>query len=156
MEVRGLDDFRRELRQAGGDHAKALTKANRRVGREVAGKAKSNARLAGGVWAKAAPAISGRGNRDGASVGVANTNRAPMARPAFWGAKARTGWFANPVKYAGYSSQHPEWVGNRWEAASRTEGPYVINYTVLEEVPEILDVYGDEIEDLYRKAFPDR
>lgn len=154
--VRGLDDMRRELRTADGDWPKALTKANRKVGQEVAAKSRQNARLAGGVWAKAAAAITGRGTRDAASIGVARTARAPMARPAFWGARARTGWFANPLKYGEFDSQHPAWVGNTWEAASRTEGPYVINYTLLEEVPAVLDVYGDEIEDLYGQAFPDR
>ena len=77
-----------------------------------------------------------------------------MARPACWGARARTGWFANP-KYADYLSQHPEWVGNTWEAASRTEGPYVINYTLLEQEDRVVELYGDAVMSLSAAAFPD-
>ena len=155
VKVRGLAEFRRELKAIDSDLPKQLAKANREISTHVTQKARGNARAAGGVWALAAGAITGRATASAASVGVARTSRAPMALPAFWGAKARTGWFANPLKYGEYGTQHPAWVGNTWEAATRTGGPYVINYTLLEELDEVVELYGDAIDVLSSAAFPD-
>jgi hypothetical protein len=153
-EIKGLKQFERELRQADADLPKSMKAAAKETADHVTGKARTNARSAGDVWAKAAPAITSRATATSASVGVSQTSRAPMALPAFWGAKARTGWFGNPLKYGEYSSQHPEWVGANWEAASRSEGPYVINYTLLEELDEAVEIFGQAVDDLSARAFP--
>ncbi len=152
--VKGLSEFRRELRAIDAEIPKAMQVANKDIAREVSDAARSNARSAGGVWAKAAGAITPRATAEAASVGVSATARAPMALPAFWGARSRTGWFGAP-KYAGYPTQHPPWVGNTWEAASRSEGPYVINYTLLEQEDRVVELYGDAVMAASAAAFPD-
>jgi hypothetical protein len=152
--IKGLSEFKRELRAIDAALPKEMAAANKDIAKQVSDAARSNARSAGGVWARAASAITPRATADMASVGVSATSRAPMALPAFWGARARTGWFAQ-AKYADYTSQHPEWVGNTWEAASRNQGPYVINYTLLEESDRIVERFADAVDQVSRKAFPD-
>lgn len=153
--VKGLSEFKRELRKIDSAIPKQMQVANKDIAKEVSDAARTNARSAGGIWSKAASAITPRATAEAASVGVSATSRAPMALPAFWGARARTGWFGNPFKYGDYTSQHPEWVGNTWDAASRSEGPYVINYTLLEESDRVVELYGDAIDRLSAAAFPD-
>lgn len=153
-EVKGLKDFRKELKDLEGDLDKELTKVHKKIAAEEASRIQVNADSAGGVWAKASKGITGVGLGTSAAIRIGKPNQAPMAPVAFWGAKKRTGWFANP-KYGDYPSQHPEWVGNNWDAASKTEGPYVINYTLAEDLDRIVESYGGMLDDLFAKAFPD-
>jgi hypothetical protein len=156
--VVGLKDFRRELRRVDEKAPKQLKATNKNVAKHVQAAGRKNAKVAAGyhgaLMAKSAMAITGYAEQTYSSIGI-NNKRRPYANPAFWGAKARTGWFAQE-KYAGHRSQHPEWVGNSWDAASRTEGPYVLNYTLAEEAPEIIDIHAKGMLELFEQAFPNK
>ena len=155
-EVRGLTEFRKELKKIDEDLPKEMKAALKEAAEYVSERARTNAKLAGGVWAKAWRGITPRVAATSSGIGVNNNPPASarMAPVAFWGAKKRTGWFAAP-KYAAYKSQHPAWVGNSWQGSSKSEGPYVINYTMAEEEDKVVDMFGDALDRLASKAFPD-
>ncbi len=137
VEVRfeGFDEFRRLLRAAEGNWDGALREANRQIAQGVAGKARGATETR--QQAKAAGAITGRGDRRGAAVGV---NRSPaFAQGAFYGA----------LQYP----QFPAWVGNSWEVGG-AGGPYAINPTIRDSMGDIVNAYGDAFEKICALAFP--
>lgn len=155
VEVQGMAEFRRALRAMGPEWTRELTKAHKTIAQRVAVASQARAQAMGGVQRKSAKAIKGYANKISARVGVAPSARTRMANVAFWGAERHTGWYANP-RYADGPAQHPEWVGNSWETGVRGQGPYAINDTVSIITPVIMEDFVRMIDDLARKAFPDR
>lgn len=148
IHVEGLRQFRRELRGLTGDSTwtKALGQVNRTMAGDAAVWAQLEAYEMGGVWAHFAADIKGMGTAAAARLQVDRD-----ANAAFWGARKRTGW------NAGHDGrpQHPEWVGNTWGVAMVGQGPYALNEALAVHLTEIVDGYGDALDDLARKAFPD-
>lgn len=153
-EIVGLNDFRRELRKLGGQWPQELRRVNAQIARRGAALAQREARSLGGIQARAAGAIVGKANMREARIGVNATRSNPMANVAFWGAKRHTGWYANP-RYSGGAPQHPPWVGNTWDVAVRGQGPYAINAALARYLPELVDQFGDMIDHLSRRAWPE-
>jgi hypothetical protein len=151
VEVEGFREFKRELRAVDNEAPKSMRKAHRRIASYVQGKARSNAGAAGGVYAKARNQIRGNSSATEASIGVREKT---VGSVAFWGAKKRTGWY-KAARYEESTRQHPEWVGNTWDVGDRLQGPYVINYTIHEELDEIVDRFGAEMDELFSQAFND-
>ena len=135
LRFEGFDEFRRLLRAAGDDWDGAVREANRQIGEGVAGKARGATTSA--QQAKAAGAITGRGDRRGAAVAV--TRDPKFAQGAFYGA----------LQYP----QFPAWVGNSWEVGG-SGGPYAINPTIRDSMSDIIDAYGDAFEKICALAFP--
>lgn len=150
VEVKGLKEFRRALKQISDDLPKEMRKLQKQIADDVAGKAQGYAAGMGGVQAKAAGAIKSYATQTQASVGVTS----PIADVAFWGAKRHTGWYAH-IHSPGGRPQHPVWVGTSWEAGVHGQGPYAINDALADEADTIEDRYMRMIEDLASKAFPD-
>lgn len=153
VQIVGLPELRRELRKL--DDPKGWTKelslANRTIAKKAAAWAQSEASGMGGPQAHFARAIRGYGTVTGARIGINNGN----ANAAFWGAKKRTGWYARG-RYSGSSGQqHERWIGNGWDVARRGQGPYAINASLADNLNRIVDLYGDAIDDITRRAFPD-
>lgn len=131
----GFDEFRRLLRQAEGKWDGALREANRQIAVGVAAEARGATETA--QQAAAAGAITGRGDRRGAAIGV---NRSPAFAPgAFYGA----------LQYP----QFPAWVGNSWDVGG-SGGPAAINPTIRDNLFEIVEAYGDAFERICAVAFP--
>lgn len=152
VEIGGLKDFRRELKKVGDEFPDQLKKFNKDLADDVARVAEAYAVSMGGVHAKAAPAIKGYGTATEASIGFpAKSARYPYASVAFWGAKKHTGWYRH---INSDEPQHPEWVGNSWDAGRRGEGPYAINDAVAQVADDVADRYGELIERLTAQAFP--
>ena len=147
VEVDGLADFRRELRQLEEPRqwSAKLGRLHRELAQKVAGWASFTASGMGGATGHFAGALAGRGSVTGARIQVAN----PAANAAFWGAKQRTGWNAGND-----TPNLPEWVGNAWDVGVAGQGPYAINDTIAAKGPEILDMYGEAVEDIASAAFP--
>lgn len=149
VEVRGLRTFQAELRSADPRLARALTKANREIAEKVASNVQAKARARGGVAAKAAPAIVGRGEQRAAKIAINKGTRYKFADGAFFGA----------VRY----HQFEPWVGNQhfnaWPVGINDEGPgrgaYAINPGIYESIPEIEEFYLNAFEDAVAAAFPD-
>jgi hypothetical protein len=110
--------------------------------------------LAGGAYAAAKTSIRGSSSAESAAVGLNRRSHHQFAAGTFFGAVDRFGWYAQE-KYANSEGrQFPDWVGSEWRGGVTGEGPYVINYTVDEERPRIIEMFGDAMDDLFGRAFP--
>lgn len=154
-----IAEFRRELKRIGPEWAKELAQANRDVAKIAERVSQAEARRMGGIQAKAASAIKGRGNQREARLSIkpSKSKRAgtAMANIAFWGAKRHTGWYAWPRYENSTTPQHPEWVGAAWEVADPTEGPYAINAALYRYWEDLQAAYTAMIDRLAARAFPD-
>lgn len=157
--VEGLKDFRRELLQVDKGLTKEMKKAHQKIANHTQGAARKNATAASGPfadrYADARMAIKSFSSVRDAAIGVSRSGRIPHAQATFWGMSGRTGWYAAEKYAASTGQQHPEWVGNRWDAGVPGQGPHVLNYTVAEERPQIIEQYGEAMDALFAKAFPD-
>lgn len=154
-----IKDFRKELKRIGPEWPKELAQAHRdlaKIGERVS---QSEARRMGGVQAKAAAAIRGRGNQRDARIAIkpsgSKRNPTAMANVAFWGAKKRTGWYAKPRYGDSAGQQHPDWIGNTWDVADPTGGPYAINVALYRHWDDLQAAYTAMIDRLTARAFPD-
>lgn len=148
-----LKAWRAELKALDAAWPKELAKANRQVAQKGAQMARNRAAAMGGVQTKAAGAIKGLGTQVNARIAV-NPSQAPMANVAFWGAKRHTGWYA-AARYDESRAQHPQWIGTSWDVAVDGEGPYAINAALAEGQEELAGFYGDAMDELTARAFPD-
>lgn len=137
-DVRGLRDFRKELRDLDRAWPKELTAAHKDIGKFAADGARGLAIGLGGVHAKAERAIKGYGNQTSATVGVQASASVPFANVAFWG----------------WNRGRPKWVGNDWDAATFSGGPYAINRALFFDLQKILDRYMELLDGIARRAFP--
>lgn len=151
VEIRGLKDFRRDLKAVGTEFPKALRVAHKKIADDVAEAARGKAAAMGGVRAKAASKIKGYATPVQASVGFPAGG---IAGAAFWGTKRHTGWYA-ARRYAGSPPQHPPWVGNSWEPGVAGQGPYAINAAIADSLEKITGAFGEAITDISKQAFPD-
>ena len=136
VEIEGLADFRKDLREAGDGWPRVLRAANRKIGDYVAGKARGMTETA--QQARAARAIRGSATQTAAKIAV---TRSPVfAQGAFFGS----------LQYP----QFPRWVGNSWEPGG-SGGPYAVNPAIRESLDDIVDAYGDAFEVIAAKAFVD-
>lgn len=156
VEIRGLREFRAALRAMGPEWAGALKEAHKAIGDLGANAARQVAAGMGGIQAKAKSAIGGKATAANAAVGVFPSSVDRMGNVAFWGAKRHTGWYANPRYSSSSGQQHPDWVGASWEPAVAGQGPYAINQALAEHLDDILDEYGNAIDQVTLRAFPDR
>lgn len=149
LEVRGLKEFRKELRQLadGKTWTKMLGQEQRDLAKVAAGWAKSDAAGLGGPFRRFAGAIAGRGGATGARISIK-----PEANATFWGAKKRTG--ARNIVRGDGRPQHPEWVGASWDVAVAGQGPYAINSALASHLDDIERMYGDGIDRVVKAAFP--
>jgi hypothetical protein len=135
--VKGLDDFRRELKRAGGSFGKELGQVNKKAAEVVATTARAKAMATGGVAAKAAPDIKTAAQQRTAKL-VLDASRHGYAIGAFTGSK----------KYAQFKP---------WQGPEIEEGKgYAVGPAIVEKEDEFLDVYGDALEELAARAFPGR
>lgn len=135
IRVEGLDAFRKELRKLDDaglmDELKAV---NQKVAELVVTKAKLRAQFVGAQAAKAAESM--KASRQAARSVVAGGGR----RSAFFGG-AEFG-----------SVQFPQFKA--WQGNGRNAG-YFLYPTIRESTDEIVELYGDEIDKITRRAFPD-
>jgi hypothetical protein len=155
IEVQGGKKFRRDLRAVDEKANRKMTDIHKGIATHTQTAAKANAAAGGGAYAKAKSAITRLANSSSASIGVHDTNRVPFAEATFWGAKRRSGWYAQQKYAESAGRQFPEWVGNNWTVGAPNEGPYVLNYTVAEEIPKVMDLYSRGVDDMFSEAFPD-
>ena len=155
VQVRGLDEFRRDLRKM--DNGRRWTREfaaeNRGIAREVAPKAQERARSLGGQPGHFAGAIRGYGSAPAARLGIASAGKGQRnwgANAAMWGVKDNiTGRNRSTTP-----NLKVPWVGNTWDVVYG-QGPTAIVDTIVAETPRIVNEYGDAIENLTRRAFPD-
>ena len=156
MEVEGAKELRRELKAADKAWPKELAKLHREIAQRVTATARGNvASLPSAQQRAAAGNVRARGSAAAARVAVVPTAAVPWAKAAIWGSKGRSGWYADP-KYAGSGGrQFPAWVGGSWQVGG-PGGPYGVNAAVRSEAPWVEAKYLSGVDDLYRRAFPER
>ncbi len=147
VEIKGLADFRRELRKLDDRSLRnGITPVYREIAKLVKGRAQSAA--PGDVKR----AIGHRANRRGAFITI--RPNPPRALGVFLGAKGRFGWYA-AGRYARSSARQFEpWIGNQWEPGAGGTAPYFIGPAIDHSVDDVLEKMADGIEDLARRAFP--
>lgn len=128
--------------------SRELAKVHRTLAKQAAEWSRSEANAMGGVQKHFSDAIRGYGSAAAARIGIAK----PEAYAAFWGAKQnRTGW----NRGGSVPNIKDDWVGNAWDVARAGQGPYAINDALAEHMDDIVRLYGDAIDDLASRAFPD-
>lgn len=140
VEVRGLRDFQRQLRAI--DMARDLRKTNKDAAELVVEAARRKARSLGSVHAETARlnGIRAAAEQRRAKV-ILGSARTPFAFGAEFGAK----------QYP----QFPPWRGNQHTDPDGSNVGYMIYPTIRETREEFLELYGDALEELAAKAFPD-
>ena len=149
--VEGLREFTGALKRIDHELVDALKRAHKVIADEAAQQSQRRARGMGGVRAKAAGKITGRASTDGALVGVPSG----IGAVAFWGAKRHTGWYAAP-RFSESPRQHPEWVGNSWEAGVAGQGPYAINDAIASYLPRLMEDFERMVDEATAQAFPEK
>jgi hypothetical protein len=153
--VTGLDEFMRALKKIDKRFGPEFKKAHKKVAERA--DQWSEWEAAGGtrIQQLMLSAIKNRATEKDARVYIQPSKKNAFANPAFWGAKKRTGWFADPLKYKAYDSQFDKWVGKSWDVAVAGQGPYAINPALAKHMPDILDVFEDALFEIAAPAFPD-
>ena len=140
IEIHGLKELNRELKRVDAGFPKAMRKAGLAAAAVVTATAQARAAAGTPTQRKAARAIKARAGAGRAAVAVVPSRAIPFAFGAFFGAK-----------------QYPQfdrWVGNTWDAGSRTSGPYAINPAIADTKDEVIDLYATAILEITDKAFP--
>lgn len=140
VEVGGLKDLARALKQIDAELPKQLRKAGLAVAKLVADEAQQRARSGTPTQRKAAAAIKAQAGAAKAAIAVKPTTAIPFALGAFFGAKA---W-----------PQFEPWVGASWTAGG-PGGPAAINPAIAALDDQILAVYAETVDEITRQAFPD-
>lgn len=155
VQVRGLAELRRELRKLEEPRVwtKELAGVHRSIAKDLAPKAQERARSLGGQPGHFAGAIRGYGSAPAARLGIASAGKGQRnwgANAAMWGVKDNiTGRNRSTTP-----NLKVPWVGNTWDVVYG-QGPTAIVDTIVAETPRIVNEYGDAIENLTRRAFPD-
>lgn len=153
-EIRGLKEFRRELRKMD----KALPVEMRKVHRKVADLVSSRTRtaMAGGLQSgRAAKGIKPSATSRSALIDTATTARSPFTLAVIWGQRKRSGWYAAPRYADSKGKQFEPWVGNQWDPGEHGGRPYYLGFVVDESLDEIDRIYLEGVDELARRAFPD-
>lgn len=151
VRVEGATGLAKGLNRAGKDQDKAQAAFHRAIGRTERDQIRGAARAGTPRQSKMSGGIGSKADRRSVSITVKNTARAPGATPTFYGSKRSFGWYAG-----GGRPQNPPWVGNNWEVASRTGGPYVVNATLADRQPHIEASMLDESWRVVDRAVPAR
>lgn len=147
VQVSGLRELNKALRDLPGDLQKEMPAINREVAGFVASDARSNALSLGGVAAKTAPTIALLGGARSAGVGFGGA-RAPWAGGAEFGAGRNITRSRRSGTYLGFN-QFEEWTGNGAKA-----GRFI--YPAIRDNNErIVRTYEERVDDLLKRAFPD-
>ena len=131
VEVHGLRELNRALREVEGGTPKALRETNKKVATKVATKARGRASALGSTAAHVAPSL--RASAGATSAGVAGGG---ATFPMFGGAEFGS------LRY----KQFPPWRG------SGSDAGYFLYPTIRDEAPHIEDEYREALDHLIRKA----
>jgi hypothetical protein len=143
INVIGLKELQRELKNLDADWPKELRKANKEAAEMVATRARRSFARGRGVAPKVVPSIRALAQARSAAVKIGG-QRFPFAMGAeFGGGKYRKG---RPTSAGGYTTQFLPHRGKRG---------YHLYPTLRDSTDEVVDIYGDLVDALTRRAFPD-
>ena len=134
VRVKGLREFQREIRRISPELAKELRVVNKTVAQTVVDGAVGRAQALGGVQAKAGGSLKARAQAQAAQV-VLGGPKYPYAMGAEFGS----------IRYR----QFPSWRGSSASAG------YFLYPTIRENSAKIIESYGEAIDRIAAKAFPE-
>ena len=68
------------------------------------------------------------------------------------GQTRRSGWYSR-LRYRGSAGrQFRKWVGNQWDPGETGAVPYEVGPAINASLDEVVDMYGDALERLFRRA----
>lgn len=152
IEVKGLKEFRKELKAIDAQWPKELRKVHKAIADKVAEGARGRASGGNALQASQAGQIRGYATQTESKIGFPGKSKAGAA---FWGIKYHKGWYGWRKYDNSATRQAPEWVGANWEPGVSGQGPYFINDAIADMSEEIIDEFNTMIDDLVAKAFPD-
>jgi hypothetical protein len=151
IRVQGLDDFRRQLRRlesdAGADGLALLKEANFKIASLVVSKAQAKASGVGRMQASAASTL--RAGRAQARATVTGGARKPFFFGAEFGAYSGFPRTRGGRTYLGFNQFKP------WKKPGNGNTGYFLYPTMKAESKNIIETYGDELDRIAKKAFPD-
>lgn len=147
-----LRQVARALKDADPEARKRLGKEHKRLAKVITDDSKTKASGLGGVHSKAASAIRPSASATELKITVNASGSHPEALVAFFGAKARTGWYAR-ARYAASTPQHPAWIGADWDPGDN-DGPYAIGDSIREHLDDVIEGELDVLEAIWDAAFP--
>lgn len=151
VRVAGLDQFRRELKRIeseGGPGGVALLKeANYRVASMVADKAKGRAAGVGAQQSRAAATL--KPGRQQARATISGGTGIRFFYGAEFGAYPNFPRSRNGRSFLGFNQFLP------WKRPGNGNTGYFLFPTMKAETKNIIEMYGDELEQVTRQAFPD-
>ena len=100
--------------------------------------------------ARAKGAIKGRATQRAAHVRVTPKRGDELA--VFLGQTRRSGWYHRGRYHDSKGKQFRPWVGNQWDPGEQGGKPYFIGDAINESVDDVIEILGDGVEDLARKA----
>lgn len=151
INVEGLNEFRRELRKiesdGGADGIALLKEANYRVASMVVSKAQGRAGGVGPQQARAASTL--RAGRQQARATVTGGVRMPFFFGAEFGSYSGFPRQRGSRSYVGFNQFLP------WKRPGNGNTGYFLYPTMRAESRNIIEMYGDELENITKQAFPD-
>ncbi len=144
IKARDLDKFRVACKKVD----KALGKELRQVWLKAANLVEARAVAAAPTRAK--KAIKGRATQRAAFIRV--TPRRGDELAVFLGQTRRSGWYRRGRYYDSKGKQFRPWVGNQWDPGENDGRPYFIGAAINDSVDEVVEILGDGVEDVARKA----
>lgn len=154
IRLRGFREFSRELKRVDKKFGKELRQAHLKISKLVVGRTHKAMTSSfgpgrGGV-AKARRGVRPKATQSYAAVNT--VNNPPWTLGVIWGMRQRSGWFAAPRYADAENRQFEPWVGNQWDPGEHGGKPYYLGDAVNDSIDEAIDIFGEAIEDLARKA----
>ena len=152
VNVKGLDQFRRELRkiqqEGGADGISLLKEANTRVANYVIAKAQAKAAGVGRMQHKAALSMRA-GKQQARATIIGGGAKMPYFFGAEFGAYPGVRRTRNNRNFVGFNQFE------RWKRPGNGNAGYFLFPTMRDESRKIIDMYGDELDKIAATAFPD-
>ena len=141
LDVKGLDDLRRELRKVDPQLNRGLGRINKEAGELVASESRSRAIGIGSSAAKGAKSIKASAKSRAVIVALGGA-RAPWEIGSEFGSKQGPG-----------KKQFPPFTGNQWTPNAGSSG-YFLMPAIRDTRPQFERVYLDALDGFFKSSFP--
>lgn len=151
VELAGLKDFQRELRRIDKELPKELRKVHLAAATLVAEGTRASFASRKGVPSAVAASVKAMAQQRSAAVRIGGTGKAEAALGhefggGKYGGRSRGGGL---TAAGGHTTQFPPWRGNGADAG------YSLYPTLRAKTDDLVELYGDALDDIARSAFPD-
>lgn len=145
IEVEGLGQYRRDLRQVSTEFPRELRKLNKSAAELIVDEARGRAQSIGGVAAHVAPSLKAQAQGTSAAVKLGG-NRYPMAGGAEFGAGRNTNRQTRRGPVRGWN-QFDSWTGNSSDAG------YFLYPSIRARQDDVIELYAEGLEQIAERAF---